>query len=193
MGDTLDRLDMHADADLMARVRAGDRTAFEVIYRRHEARVFAYLWRLVRDETLAADLRQEVFLRLWRARRDWRPGGSVAGYLIRSAHTLAIDARRREQVRSRWADELRFSHPSTTPAPDTALERERLAARVNAAIDMLPDRMREVFSLKRDAGLTYREIAARLGISPKTVEVQMGNALKRLREALADLRRPEQP
>ena len=62
MGDTLDRLDMHADADLMARVRAGDRTAFEVIYRRHEARVFAYLWRLVRDETLAADLRQEVFL-----------------------------------------------------------------------------------------------------------------------------------
>ena len=96
-------------------------------------------------------------------------------------------------MRSRWADELRFSHPSTTPAPDTALERERLAARVNAAIDMLPDRMREVFSLKRDAGLTYREIAARLGISPKTVEVQMGNALKRLREALADLRRPEQP
>ncbi len=75
MGDTLDRLDMHADADLMARVRAGDRTAFEVIYRRHEARVFAYLWRLVRDETLAADLRQEVFLRLWRARRA--PAGAT--------------------------------------------------------------------------------------------------------------------
>jgi RNA polymerase sigma-70 factor, ECF subfamily len=77
---------------------------------------------------------------------------------------------------------------STSPPPDVVLGEAKLTRRIIHAIDALPDRAREVFILKRDARLSYREIAALVDISPKTVEMHMGRALRLLRENLADLR-----
>jgi RNA polymerase sigma-70 factor (ECF subfamily) len=171
----------------MRGVRAGDRSAFEELYRRHAQRVFSYLWRLTGDETAAADLRQEVFFRFWLARDQWHDGGAVAGYLIRTARNLSLNARRHERVREHW-DRLQSSTPSTAPPPDLLLSRSEIAERVRSAILALPPRPREVFSLKRDAELSYREIADLLEISPRTVEVHMHRALLLLRESLADLR-----
>lgn len=176
------------DNELMERVRAGDESAFELLYHRHEARVYAFVWRLVREEALAADLCQEAFVRIWRSRTRWKPGGSVAGYLIRTCRTLVIDEHRRKEVRDRWAHEVAASPVQMAPAPDRAVETRELAAGLAAAIDSLPDRTREVFTLKRDGDLTYREIAEMLGISPKTVDAHMNKALGILRSELANLR-----
>lgn len=68
------------DDELMARVGAGNRLAFEQIHDRYGPRVYAFLWRLIGDEAIAADLRQDVFFRLWQARGNWKRGGSVPGY-----------------------------------------------------------------------------------------------------------------
>lgn len=174
------------DSDLMRRVQAGDELAFELLFRRYEQPVYAYLWRRVHDEALAADLCQEVFVRLWKARTGWRPRGTVAGYLFRTANNLAIDEHRRHETRERWSQLAVL--PASVPTPDKVLERRRLGSRLNEAIAALPDRMREVFSLKRDASLTYREIAELLEISPKTVDAHMTKATRRLRSALQDLR-----
>lgn len=184
----LDATPPPTDSELMARARTGDRLAFEEIYSRYEGRVYAYLWRLVRDEAVAADLRQDAFLRLWQARKDWKGGGSVAGYLIRAARNLAIDAHRRRRLHHRWQEETMSGPQAAALAPDAVLAQEGLEARVNAAVEALPERPREVFILKRDAGFSYREISELLGISTKTVEVHMGKALRLLRVALADLR-----
>lgn len=176
-----------SDAELMERVRVDDRAAFGELYRRHERRVFAYLWRLLKDEAAAADLRQDTFVRFWRARRNWF-GGSVAGYLIRIARNLAVDRARHSEVQQRWwREQKHVPEPSALP-PDEAMEREWLAARVNAAVDDLPKRMYHVFVLKRDAGLSTREISELLGIAPKTVEAHMHAALKRLRSALSSVK-----
>ena len=177
-----------SDQELMVRVSAGDRAAFDEVYLRYQARVHAYLWRIVNDDTLAADLRQETFLRLWKSREAWRAESSVAGYLIRVARNLALDAMRRRRVR----DDLRQEHVldlyGAVHPPDLVLSRKDRSERIHSEIAALPDRPREVFTLKHDVGLSYREIAELLEISPKTVEVHMGRALRLLREALADLR-----
>lgn len=178
------------DDELMARVGAGNRLAFEQIHDRYGPRVHAFLWRLIGDEAIAADLRQDVFFRLWQARGNWKRGGSVPGYLIGVARNLAIDARRRERVHDRWREAAEHESSPGAPAPDVVLAQKDIALRVHAAIDALPARPREVFILKRDASLSYQEIAVFLGISPKTVEVHMGRALRLLRETLADLREP---
>ena len=183
----MDEPPKRTDRELVERARWQDRGAFEELYRRYEARVFAYLWRKVRDEALAADLRQEAFLRLWEARATLKAEESVGPYLMRVARNLAIDHARHASVRQRWSDLVEREPVQSSPAADVVVERRELAAQVNAAVDALPPRMREVFTLKRDAGLSYAEIARMLDISPKTVDRHMSNALKRLRDALAHL------
>ena len=177
-----------SDQELMVRVSAGDRAAFDEVYLRYQARIHAYLWRIVNDDTLAADLRQETFIRLWKSREDWRAGSSIPGYLIRVARNLALDAMRRRRVRDDLREDQVLELYRDVVPPDVVLSRKDRSTRIHAAIAALPDRPREVFTLKHDAGLSYREIAELLDISPKTVEVHMGRALRLLREALADLR-----
>lgn len=175
-----------SDHDLMLAVRQGDSSAFEKLYEAHRGWIHAYLWRTTGDAALSADLTQEVFLRVWRDRERWEPSGNLRGYFVRIARRLAVDESRRNAVRSRWAAMAEFERPRP-PDPETMMIGSDHAARVHAAIRNLPDRMREVFLLKRHAGLSYLEIAKRLNISPKTVDVQMSRALRRLRDDLADL------
>ena len=184
----MDAIGAPTDNELMDRVRAGDRVAFEQLYHRYAARVYAAAWRLMRDEAAAADLSQEAFFRLWQGRAEWEGTGSVAAYLIQVARNLAFDGHRRQLVHERWRDATAHEVAHRAPSPDTLLAQEEVALRVRDAIDSLPNRPREVFVLKRDAGLSYREIADLLEISPKTVEIHMGKALRLLREALVDLR-----
>jgi RNA polymerase sigma-70 factor (ECF subfamily) len=179
------------DGELMRKVRAGDRAAFEELYRRHAQRVFAYLWRFTGDETAAADLRQDTFFRFWLARADWRDGGSVAAYLVQTARNLALNAQRSQRLRRHWDEEARTAPRPTSPAPDVLLLQHELTERVSRAVAALPERPREVFSLKRDADLSYAEIAELLEISPRTVEAHMRRALLMLRDSLADLRDPD--
>ena len=177
-----------SDSELMLRVRKGNRLAFKEIYVRHGNRVYGYLWRLLGDEDLVEDLRQETFIRLWQQRGEWKERGTVAAFLIRVARNLALNARRNQKVRRRWQVAMAASLPAAAPAAENASEYQNLVERVNAAIEALPPQAREVFSLKRDAGFSYAEIAAALKISPKTVEAHMAKAFKGLRSSLRDLR-----
>lgn len=174
------------DRVLMDRIAVGDEVAFEVLYSRYRARVFAYVWRIIGDES-ADDLTQETFVRVWRARERFEATGSVVGYVVRIARRLALDELRRRQVRDRFKDASQHSTTALMASPEGELVREQLVREVDSAISALPERMREVFSLKRDAGLSYQEIGDQLGISVKTVEVHMSKALRRLRELLAGL------
>lgn len=177
-----------SDTELMERVRSGDELAFELLFRRYKGRLYAYLWRRVHDEALAADLAQETFVRLWQSRLRWQDSGSLGSYLIRTAQRLTIDEYRRREVRNRWSRDMASVAVPVARAPDRELEQRELRLRLDEAIGALPERTREVFILKRDAGLSYREIAELMEISPKTVDAQMNRALRQLRDRLADLR-----
>ena len=142
-------------------------------------RLNSFFRREVRCDYEAADLTQEVFLRLLR----WRPHSKVThspSLLFRIARNLLIDRARRHQRKAGTCvpfEDVGTPIPSRESSPDQILElRERLDC-IRQAIEGLSERCREVFILHRFGGLSYEEIAVRLGLSPSTVEKHMIRAI----------------
>jgi RNA polymerase sigma-70 factor, ECF subfamily len=169
-------------------IRAGDPLAFEALFHEYHAALCAFAYRYLGARDLAEEVVQEVFLLVWERRATLEVRTSVRSFLFIAVRNASISYLRHERVVRRREPEVRtvLQALASTEGPDAA-GAETIAA-VQQAIGRLPARCRLVFTLHREQGLTYTEIAGVLGISPRTVEVQIGRALKSLRHALADLR-----
>jgi RNA polymerase sigma-70 factor (ECF subfamily) len=172
---------MHAD---FAPIAASDRATFEALFRAHYRPLCAFAVGFIKDMDKAEDLVQDLFFRLWLDREKVNITTSVKAYLyasVRNRCLNAVKAGAKVRVLNEEVDDPIQEEERTE---DEHAER---IARVQAAIEALPEERRKVFKLSRYEALKYHEIAARLGISVKTVENQMGSALKFLREELKDL------
>ncbi len=169
-------------ADVIRRAQAGDRDAFEVIYREHSPRVYALCLRLsggTRAE--ATELMQDVFIRAWRGLAKFRGDSAFSSWLHRLTVNAMLELRRSESRRT--ARVLFMDDPeeaggvATNDSPDLQLDLER-------AIAALPDGARMAFVLHEIEGYQHREIAAQLGVAEGTVKAQLHRARKLLIEAL---------
>jgi RNA polymerase sigma-70 factor (ECF subfamily) len=139
---------------------------------------------MLRDGGTAEEIVQDVMLELWRRREALEVPKSTRAYLLQATRNRALNHLRHLAIERR--SEPYVAEMVARVAPTDAQLREReIQGALREAVDTLPDRCREVFELSRVKGLRYAEIAAALGISVKTVEVQMGKALRILRERLA--------
>jgi len=170
------------ETELMLRVKAGDRAAFEELYGLYRKPLASYLYRLCWNRPLAEDLLQEAFLRLWRAAPGYEPSAKVSTYVFRIAHNLFINesARRREKV-------LEGPGPETRADPASDLQRREVQESVRRAVEELPEGERECLLLAEFHGFRYAEIAEILGIPVGTVKSRMFSAVQRLRETLKGL------
>lgn len=176
------------EIEWVAAIRAGDGAAFETLFHAYHASLCALAYRYLGARDLAEEIVQEVFLVIWERRRTWEVRSSVKSYLCTAVRNAALSYLRHERVARRKEADIREWQAPSPPRPDLqALEQETVAA-VQDAVGRLPERCRLVFTLHREQGLTYAEVAQVLGISPRTVEVQIGRALKSLRKGLAGLR-----
>jgi len=174
-----------SDAELARRMRLGDEKALETIFRTHYPGLVGFVRRYVKTTEIAEELVQDLFLKIWSRRGSLGAIDSVKTYLFRAARNTALNHLRRRKLEHEWQEkEALASTEEQGQEGDEPVTESELAAAVRAAVDRLPPRCREVFMLSRDGGLTYGEIAKSLGISIKTVETQMGRALKALRESL---------
>ena len=137
----------------------------------------------------AQDAAQEAFVRLWQYRERWS-SGSAKALLYRMALNISTDRRRTAATRRQRRAEMELAEPEPPSTPEHDLESREAEARFTAALEALPKRRREVFQLVRHDGLSYREIAHVLELSPQTVANHMSMALADLRAALADLLTP---
>jgi RNA polymerase sigma-70 factor (ECF subfamily) len=172
------------DRDLLNRLTTGDQDAFDSIFRAHYAQLVTFAQGLLRDRAAAEDAAQEVMLELWRRRAELAIHESLRAYLLRATRNRALNQLRHANVRRRAEPEL-MGEDSVAATGASQVVAGELRTAIVAAVAVLPPACREVFELSRGQGLRYSEIASTLGISVKTVESQMGKALRHLRMRLA--------
>lgn len=172
------------DSDLLERLRRDDRAAFDVIFRAWYSRLVSFADSILHDRAESEEVVQDVMLGLWRARHTLSAGSSPQAYLFRATRNRALNQIRHRKVQLKKAHLLKTEDSVAEIGHATVAEGEIRQA-LEGALDELPPRCREVFELSRNQGLSYAEIAATLEISVKTVEAQMGKALRVLRERLA--------
>jgi RNA polymerase sigma-70 factor, ECF subfamily len=187
------------DEQLMHAYRDGNPRAFELLLARHERMVWNFLRRSVGDPTLAEDLLQEVFLRVIKARAEWKGEAKFTTWVYAIARNLCVDHARRAVHRdarsldapTRRDDDGETLHDhlaSPTRDAEGLASDGQVRARVDQAIAALPADQREVFLLREVMDMPFAEIAAVVGAPEPTVKSRMRYALERLREALEDLR-----
>ena len=173
-----------SDRELLARLRDGDASAFDAIFRAWYAPLVRLAEGMLRDRAVAEEIAQDVMLELWRRRETLAPDGTPQAYLFQATRNRALNHLRHLRVVERG--EVNAAAELTMPAStDRQLAEEEIDAAVRQAVSSLTPRCREVFELSRVHGLKYAEIAETLGVSVKAVEAQMGKALRVLRERLA--------
>ena len=173
--------------DAFARIRAGDRSAFEALFREHYAGLCEFVYRYVQSREAAEDVTQEVFLNVWSRRDALDARESVRAYLYGAARNRALNSIEHQRVEQRWAERAVHEHESApSPADSDEGEVAQKVATVQTAIDRLPERARLAITLRWHHGLKYSEIASVMGISVKGVENQLGRAMGMLREILKD-------
>jgi len=165
-----------------------ERTRFEGVLRDHRDRIYGHALRCLRDADDAADVTQEVFLRLWRRGPDWDDPDRIAAWLTRVTHNLCIDRTRRGQTVERYLgrpdpDALAELPATGAPAPDAACDRGPDAA-LAAALDALPPASRSLVLMHYWQDLKLREIADTLEVSENTLKVRLHRARKALRALL---------
>lgn len=172
-----------SDPEIFQRIKKGDEVAFSCLFDGYYSSLCFFAAKFLNDLDLARSLVQQLFVDLWLNREKVEIKQSVKSYLFQSVKNRCIDHLRKEKINigmSAPAFEL-----NQIPFRDLVEEAE-LNERINASINKLPEKCREIFLLCRFEGLKYAEIAQKMNISVKTVEMQMGIALKRLRESLSD-------
>jgi RNA polymerase sigma-70 factor, ECF subfamily len=175
-----------SDTGLLALLARRDATAFEQVFKQYYKPLHAYAYAMVNEEAVAGDTVQTVFCRLWE-RADGLPSGtSIAAHLYRSVHHEALNHLKNRKVRNRHRMPAAHRAKATVGGTARKTALKELESRLAQALNDLPEQCRTVFQLSRFEELRYREIANRLNISVKTVESQMGKALKLLRLKLVD-------
>jgi RNA polymerase sigma-70 factor (ECF subfamily) len=185
-----------SDAELVARVRSGDRLGFELIMRRHNRRLFRLARSLIKDTAEAEDVLQEAYVRAYARLGELVDQQALVGWLARIVTNEALGRLRTaarvvslEDHRLRGRADEEEDRPLHDPASDQP-DPERLAASgelrrlLEAAVDALPDEFRAVFVLREVEGLSTAETAACLAIRPETVRTRLHRARRLLQEAL---------
>jgi len=177
---------MNSDSEIIGRIRQGDKQEFEMLFRSSYVSLVRYAKTLIRDHDASEEIVQELFFRLWQDRQNLRIESSLNGYLYRSVHNRALHYIEHQKVVSRHAGEIIAGAELTSEPVTEELYYRELQARVARVLERLPERCRMIFRMNRFEGLKYNEIADKLAVSLKTVEADMGKALKEFRKALAE-------
>ncbi|MBT8207631.1 MAG: sigma-70 family RNA polymerase sigma factor [Acidimicrobiia bacterium] len=175
------------DAFLVSRLEDGDEPAMAELFRRHGQVVESFSRRILHNRTLAEEVTQDVFLRLWsQPTRYDTSRGSLRSYLLTQSHGRSIDLLRSENARRmREQKEGARSAPAEQLVEDQVVQLD-VSDRVRQALSRLDVRERRVLELAYLGGLSYRETAKQLGLPEGTVKSQIRAGMRRMRDLLAE-------
>jgi len=175
-----------AEINQVKAIQEGNESTFEMIFRMHYQPLCRYAYTLVHDRDDAEEIVQATFLNIWEKKGSLQIESSLKSYLYRAVRNACLNAIKHVKIKQRHAEEsLAVSEKAYESVTQTVIS-EELDQKIGEAMMALPQQCRLIFQLSRFEELKYAEIAAQLNISIKTVENQMGKALKIMREQLKE-------
>ncbi|SDL58574.1 RNA polymerase sigma-70 factor, ECF subfamily [Siphonobacter aquaeclarae] len=183
---TLNPVRVYSEPATLEALRQGDERAFETLFRKHYEALCRYANGILQDYDEAEEIVQQTFVKIWEQREDLYIEFSLKAYLYRAVHNHSLNRLKHYKIRQEYADHQQFFYQNDHARADDGLYQSDLEKKLADAIRQLPEQCRRIFEMSRFEELKYQEIADILGISPKTVENQIGKALKILRGELAD-------
>ena len=158
----------------------------EIIFKENFQRLYGYAYTIVKNELVAEEMVQNVFLRIWEKRDVTNITASATAYLYKSVYHECLNHLRHRKVQESFLSYASRSQEFYSPAASEKVQLSELQQELQQALNELPEQCRTIFQMSRFEELKYREIADRLHLSVKTVENQIGKALKILRGKLSD-------
>jgi RNA polymerase sigma-70 factor, ECF subfamily len=174
------------DQQYLSALKTGDITAFEMLFRNYYQPLCNYAYTFVQDRDEAEEIVQSTFMSVWEKREALEIRTAVKPYLYAMVRNACLNVIKHEKIKQvHAASELAVAERSVESVTRTVVAAE-LEDKIQEALLKLPEQCRLVFKLSRFEELKYAEIASQLNISIKTVENQMGKALKIMRDQLSD-------
>ena len=160
---------------------------FEQLFKEHFKSLYAYAFTILKNEAIAEETVQNVFYKIWEKKVPENIQTSLKAYLYKAVYHESLNYLKHQKIKARY--QVHVMHQSNNHNDQGASRKilvKELEEKLRQAMNALPQQCRTIFQLSRFEGLKYQEIADQLGISIKTVENQMGKALKQLRVKLID-------
>ena len=167
-------------------IRLSNEAVFETVLRQYYAPLCRYARPILGDGDEAEEVVQTVFLTIWERRESLLITTSLKAYLYRAVRNRCLNRLNQQSVQAGHRQQAATELYADVASPTQALLADELSSRLQHAIARLPEQCRRAFELSRFEELSYKEIADRLGIAAKTVENQIGKALRILRTELSD-------
>jgi RNA polymerase sigma-70 factor, ECF subfamily len=172
--------------DLIVRLKVGDQTAFELLFHFYYPGLVLYSIQFTADRMEAEEIVQDFFVRFWQKHQQIMLTDSLKSFLFLSVKNGCLNYLKHKKVEEKYIQKMtELSSRHIAYDPDLYVASE-LQEKVKNAIDLLPEKCREVFIMSRIQGMKNEEIATNFNISKRTVETQISKALKVLRVELKD-------
>jgi len=166
-------------------IKEGDRRAFKKFFLRFYEPLCNFAWRYVRSQHISEELVQDAFLAIWESRTLLDQKKNIKTYLYQIVRNKALNYRKHQEIEEQYNKDIEWLHSSNISQMHNFDEESEFIKAAQQAIEDLPEGALQIYKLSRKEGLTYKEIAEILDISPRTVESQMSRALKKLRKSLS--------
>jgi RNA polymerase sigma-70 factor (ECF subfamily) len=171
---------------LLDKLVSGDRDAFSVIFSAYYRDLVLFAINIVHDRDTAEEIVQDNFVKIWEERRDLNITASLKSYMLRSVQNRCIDWYRHKKIRQAHSDEVTTSQILFEYDTENYLFGSELESLIKKTLSVIPSDYSEAFRMSREEGLKYSEIAEKLNVSVRTIEVRVSKALHLLREHLKD-------
>jgi RNA polymerase sigma-70 factor (ECF subfamily) len=177
---------LNNEQQIIQQLSRGDQLIFEGVYKTHYKELVLFALRFVEEQEDAEEIVQNLFYDLWTKRENINITSSLRAYLFSSTRNLCLNFIKHKKVEFKYKEHNAYLLKEDSASENDTITEQELADKIDAAVEKLPSERQKVFKMSRYDGLKYKDIAEKLNISIKTVENQMGKALKFLRDELIE-------
>ncbi len=174
------------DKKILNRIKIGDIKQFEIVFREYYEMLCQFAIKYVKNIEQSEEVVQDTFYNIWKNRNTLNITSSLKAYLFTAVRNNCLQVLRTRSLDIKYENYYKSHYVNESITPSDELNAKELSKVINKALNSLPERCREIFKMSRYEGLKYHEIAEKLSISIKTVEANMGKALKHFRSQLKE-------